>query len=440
MSRLRQRPPPEHIVDAGDVLGIFIEGILGAEGQDLPINATDRVDLQPSVGYPITVRLDGSISVPYAAPISVRGLTLPQVEQAIRRTFTVETPLLKEGADRIIVSLLRPRCYRVLVIRQEAGNDIGNRGPVGAVNFELDKRGTGRVVYLNAYENDVLHALTRTGGLPGLDAQNAIYIIRHRKDGDETVDTESSEAGTDGEPANVELTEYVLGPPFVRPAHVGAQIRSTAEPLGADVTANDSAVDLPEQIEWQDGVKPANFDVRGNTINSADVVRIPLRVHRSDVLDFDERDIVLQDGDVVFIEARETEYFFSGGLLGGGQYILPRDYDLDLIGALSIIDGEGRANRPSQGIGGPSVMSQDVTIGASQVIIHRMRADGCRQAILVDLRDALDRSDCPVLIQPQDHIFLRYTCAEAVFAYFERMLLPHTTSGVASALAFGRRR
>src|SRR5262249_59933536 len=38
--------------------------------------------------------------------------------------------------------------------------------------------GRGHVVDLPAYENDVLHALALTGGLPGLDAYDAVLIAR----------------------------------------------------------------------------------------------------------------------------------------------------------------------------------------------------------------------------------------------------------------------
>ena len=191
-----------------------------------------------------------------------------------------------------------------------------------------------------------------------------------------------------------------------------------------------------KNIDWEGNVDPVDYTFVGGTLGTSDVVRIPIRIHRGQYPQFNESDITLQDGDVVFIEARETEYFYSGGLLGGGQYILPRDYDLDLVEALSIIEGEARAARPTLAIGGPSIMNQDVTVGASQVIIHRKRADGRRLAIKVDLFDALNSPNCPILIQPEDRIYLRYTCPEAVMAYFERMLLPQAASGVASAIAF----
>ena len=69
----------------------------------------------------------------------------------------------------------------VLVIRQEAGTNLADTAAAGGLNVGNAKRGSGRVVNLPAYSNDVLHALAETGGLPGLDAENTIYIIRHQK-------------------------------------------------------------------------------------------------------------------------------------------------------------------------------------------------------------------------------------------------------------------
>jgi hypothetical protein len=86
--------------------------------------------------------------------------------------------VLRRGAERILVSLQKPRSYRILVIRQEAGSGRGNVGASDEDLGQRDKRGTGRVVHLAAYRNDVLNALTETGGLPGLDARNTIYVIR----------------------------------------------------------------------------------------------------------------------------------------------------------------------------------------------------------------------------------------------------------------------
>ena len=94
-------------------------------------------------------------------------MTLTQATEAIQKAYTITKEILPEGKDRVIVTLIRRRRVRVLVVREEAG---------GAEN--ISKRGTGTTVDLPAYENDVLHALNETGGFPGVDAKNEILIIR----------------------------------------------------------------------------------------------------------------------------------------------------------------------------------------------------------------------------------------------------------------------
>ena len=42
---------------------------------------------------------------------------------------------------------------------------------------------------------------------------------------------------------------------------------------------------------------------------------------------------------MVSIEAREAEVFYSGGFLPPGEHVLPRDYDLDVVKAISAIGG-----------------------------------------------------------------------------------------------------
>ena len=60
------------------------------------------------------------------------------------------------------------------MVRQDSGGlTVGSTGSLGQT-----KRGTGYVLNLPAYENDVLNALARTGGLPGLDAENEVRIER----------------------------------------------------------------------------------------------------------------------------------------------------------------------------------------------------------------------------------------------------------------------
>ena len=41
----------------------------------------------------------------------------------------------------------------------------------------------------------------------------------------------------------------------------------------------------------------------------------------------------------MYIESREAEYFYTTGLLPPGQFIIPRDYDLDVIKAITLVGG-----------------------------------------------------------------------------------------------------
>jgi protein involved in polysaccharide export with SLBB domain len=66
------------------------------------------------------------------------------------------------------------------------------------------------------------------------------------------------------------------------------------------------------------------------------VTRIPLRIYPEQQLDIPESSIILKDGDVVMIEARDTDLYYISGIAGSRQFPLPRDYDLDVLQALSV--------------------------------------------------------------------------------------------------------
>ena len=75
---------------------------------------------------------------------------------------------------------------------------------------------------------------------------------------------------------------------------------------------------------------PTRFQAEDNAI------LIPLRLGPGEVPQFKPQDVILNDGDIVVVESREREVFYTGGLLGGGEYPLPRDYDIDVLTAMSI--------------------------------------------------------------------------------------------------------
>src|SRR5262249_48798841 len=91
----------------------------------------------------------------------------------------LDAKVLQPGRD-IMITLLRRREYHVIVWRDDAQNfnNPGGENP-SLVVATTNKRGNGHALDLPAGENDVLNALGRTGGPPGLDAYNEV-IVDHK--------------------------------------------------------------------------------------------------------------------------------------------------------------------------------------------------------------------------------------------------------------------
>ncbi|MBX3438797.1 MAG: polysaccharide biosynthesis/export family protein, partial [Planctomycetaceae bacterium] len=193
LSLLVQRPPDQYRLAAGDILSVYIPGVLGslqvaptgAIGETPPINLPQSPDDPPTIGFPTAVRDDGTISLPLVPPINVQGMTLAEAEHAVRQEYTVRANILNDHRERVLISLARRREYRVLVVRQETTNELSAGIQPGMLNIGNSKKGTAKIVRLPAYENDVLHALAKadggSDGLPGLDAKNTIYIVRRKR-------------------------------------------------------------------------------------------------------------------------------------------------------------------------------------------------------------------------------------------------------------------
>lgn len=348
---LRQDPPPVYKLGPRDILGIYIEGVLGRADDAPPVHFPDRANIPPAIGFPIPVREDGTLPLPLVAPIPVAGLTLAEAEREIRRAYVVDRKILQPGRDRIIVTLIRPRTYEVTVIREDRGHWESMAG-TGAILGNA-KRGTAYTLDLCAYENDVLHALSASGGLPGVDAKNEVKILRGTFD---------------------------------------------------SVQERDQFVNAIEDPQVRNEVLSSN----------ANVTRIPLRTAPGEPpLKLNQDDIILNTGDIVFIESRDAEVFYTGGLLSGGQHQLPRDYDLDVLGAIAMA-GESVS---------PSVGGNDSALGFGQggsAIIPPSRAiivrtvNGKQVSIRINLKRAMIDSQERILIQPNDIVMLEYTCGELV--------------------------
>ena len=177
VSILSVEPPRDYQLSGGDILGVYVEGVLPFVPPDQPpgpppVNFPDSDSiLPPSIGFPIPVQQDGTLSLPLLEPLDVEGLTLDQVRDAIRDAYIDEGILVSEKA-RPIVTIIRERTYNVIVVREDTST-----GRVQSVDSGTGSV-TGGLVKLPAYQNDILHALVETGGLPGMNARNEVKVLR----------------------------------------------------------------------------------------------------------------------------------------------------------------------------------------------------------------------------------------------------------------------
>jgi hypothetical protein len=146
--------------------------------------------------------------------------------------------------------------------------------------------------------------------------------------------------------------------------------------------------------------------------------RIPLRIYPDQQLVIPEESIVLHDGDIIRIEARETEVYYTAGLVGGGQYPLPRDYDLDVIEALAqvrapLVNGSFNQNA----FVGAAVQSGIGFPNPSLCVVLRQLPNRQQLPIRVDLNRAFRDPRERILIQPGDVIVLQERPGEAIARY-----------------------
>jgi hypothetical protein len=301
--------------------------------------------------------------------------------------------------------------------------------------------------------------LAATGGLPGLDAVNEIVIQRgYFQDGADT-EVVPPESGARGQGRGVRGQESAVRsqrsgvrdqedvPSVVinrvaallpeRADHAGSEVR--ARPL--EVLPSDSTLQKAAAAWKADGQRQATR-LRKNhgtelaslpqdacdsdshqILQGGHTIRIPLRLRPGQMPSIRPEDIVLHTGDIVYIEAREAEYFYTGGLLPPGQFTIPRDYDLDVVQAIAMVGGpllSGGVNpinlagtTLNSGIGFPS---------PSLVSVLRRTPDGRQVTIRIDLNQALRDPRERILIQPRDVVLLQERPSEAMARYFTNVV------------------
>src|SRR5204862_2386532 len=141
------------------------------------------------------------------------------------------------------------------------------------------------------------------------------------------------------------------------------------------------------------------------------VLRIPLRFYPENVPTFTEEDIILETGDVVYVPGRETDKFYTGGVLPGGEHLLPRDYDLDVMAAIAVAGGpvggggSGISGIGGQqgggGMGGSSGMNRGGLPPTNLIVVRKLPCGG-QIPTRVDMKKAMLDASERILVQPGD--------------------------------------
>ncbi|TWT92484.1 polysaccharide biosynthesis/export family protein [Neorhodopirellula pilleata] len=361
-STLGQVKPDQHIIGPGDTLAVYVFGVFPANEEETPVQQRTQAVNQryypprgsvvgPLTGLPIRVEGNGTIAMPLLGDVSLDGLTMPQAVDKITQAYVAQD-VLQDGKERVTVDLLIPRVRRVVVLREDTPSTSVALVPPGAVN-EIH-RGSGEVIDLPIYENDVLHAMAQTGGLPGTDAARELYVIRNG---------------------------VGLNPTFMS----GGQLQSIVS--GGE----------------------------GGQCNPG-VIRIPLAGCPCDGIPFSPEDVILGEGDVVFIP-RRNEYFITGGLLPGARIPLPRDQDIDVMEAIAMATGS-----PGGPLGLSGAAIANGTPGyvreATQVMVLRTLKDGRQINIRCDLDRAITDKKQRIRILPDDVVMLHQKPGVAFFNTF----------------------
>ncbi len=121
------------------------------------------------------MQANGNIQLPLVDQIPARGLTLVELSEKIRKSY-LDKKIIKEENAQVNVTLARSRVNRVLVLREDI--EVPSIGKINKGEAILHRRGTADIVDLPVYESDVLHALAASGGLPGVEAYNEVWVLR----------------------------------------------------------------------------------------------------------------------------------------------------------------------------------------------------------------------------------------------------------------------
>lgn len=216
----------------------------------------------------------------------------------------------------------------------------------------------------------------------------------------------------------------------------GGALFSNKKGAGATIYLDEGRNDVLNALNLAGG--PPGLDAKNEIViqrgsfDPADpkknITRIPLRMFPDDKLQISEADITLRDGDIVLVEATQTEFYSTGGVIQSRQWQIPRDYDLPVLQALAIaaapvVNGGFTQNAFvaqafSTGLGTPS---------PSLCTILRKMPNGQQLNIRVDLDRALRDPRENINILAGDFIILQERPGDAVVRYLTQTIRISTT-------------
>ncbi len=368
LAMLRQPPPKKYVLAAGDTLGIFIEGVLGSAESPPPVNVPDSADLPLSTGYPFPVREDGTISLPFVEPVHVAGLSVEEAEKAVVNAY-IKKEILRPEDRRILVTLMRPRYVRVLVLRDDSQQrqfSLQTESLLGLGTSRTQiggaKEGTGMVLELPAYQNDVLNALTRSGGLPGLESTQEVIVQRGYWQGDSN------------------------------------------------------------QPQDDDFCYPTQADLNNGGEGNRRIIRIPMRYRDGQPPSIRPRDVVLNNGDIVIVKSRTPEFYYTGGLMPANEVPMPSDYDLSVVEA--VLKGQGpllNGGLSASNLSGAVIQAGVGNPNPSLVSVLRRTPNGGQVNIRVDLNEAVRDPRENIIVQASDVLILQETPGETIARYISQV-------------------
>lgn len=113
VTKLGQPEPEEYVLGPGDVVGIYIPGIIPfqdptADPAPPPVYYPEPgSELPPSIGLPFVVLENGKVTLPGLQSLEIEGLTVEEATVKITEAYT-ERKILKDKNIIPLVTLFRP--------------------------------------------------------------------------------------------------------------------------------------------------------------------------------------------------------------------------------------------------------------------------------------------------------------------------------------------